>query len=463
MALTTKVPHKGQDSVGFKSTPGRWVEGWDPEDAVAWEHGGRRLALRNLAFSVFAEHIGFSVWLVWSALVVFLPKAGYAFTIDQLFWLVSVPALAGAAVRLPYTFAVGRFGGRNWTVISAMLLLIPCLGLIVCVSNPTTPYWMFLLIAATAGLGGGNFASSTANISFFFPQRLKGVALGVNAAGGNLGAATTQLLIPIVVVGAAGAIVLSTAGWIWIVPIVLSAICAWFFMDNLRVSTGSWREQAAVAKYGDTWLMSLIYVGTFGSFMGYAAAFPLLLKSQFPSVGIGLAFLGALVGSLFRPFGGWLADRYSGAAVTIACFVAMGFGVVAVLFALTTESFPMFFASFMLLFAASGSANGSAYRMIPVLFEKRALSDAAVEGRQAALTRGRREAAAVIGLTSAVGALGGFLIPRGIASSLSNTGSITSAMLVLLAFYAICLVVTWRKYLTKSTRAADVDVVREGV
>lgn len=434
--------------VPIHATRRRWIEDWNPEDEAQWSGGGRKVAVRNLVFSVIAEHIGFSVWLVWSALVVFLPRAGFVFTADQLFWLVSVPALVGAIVRLPYTFAVGRFGGRNWTVISALLLLIPTLGLIACVSNPHTSYSFFLLTAATAGLGGGNFASSTANISFFFPQRSKGLALGVNAAGGNLGAATVQLLIPIVVVGSVGTFVLADTGWIWLIPILLSAVLAFFFMDNLRCSTGSWREQVAVAKYKDTWLLALIYVATFGSFMGYAAAFPLLLKREFPAVGIGMAFLGALVGSLFRPLGGALADRFGGPLVTIYCLFVMGTGAVSVLFALHSHNYAWFFGSFMLLFAASGSANGSAYRMIPIIFHARAMRMAKTFSSDlvAARIRGQRETAAVVGLTAAVGALGGFLIPRGIATSLKHTGSIASALYVLLAFYVLVLVVTWRNY-----------------
>lgn len=426
----------------------RWIEDWNPEDDAMWADSGRKVAVRNLIFSVIAEHIGFSVWLVWSALVVFLPKAGFAFTPDQLFWLVSVPALVGAIVRLPYTFAVGRFGGRNWTVISALLLLIPTFSLITCVSNPHTSYSFFLFAAATAGLGGGNFASSTANISFFFPQRSKGLALGINAAGGNLGAATVQLLIPIVVLGSVGTIVLADAGWMWLIPILVSALLAFFFMDNLRCSTGSWREQFAVAKYKDTWLLALIYVATFGSFMGYAAAFPLLLKREFPAVGIGMAFLGALVGSLFRPLGGALADRFGGPRVTIYFLFVMGGGAVSVLFALSSHNYAWFFSSFMLLFAASGSANGSAYRMIPMIFHAKAMYEVRSHKGDvtSALIRGQRETAAVVGLTAAVGALGGFLIPRGVATSLRHTGSIASALYVLLAFYVLVLFVTWRNY-----------------
>lgn len=323
-----------------------------------------------------------------------------------------------------------------------------------------TPYWMFLLFAATAGLGGGNFASSTSNISYFFPQRSKGAVLGINAAGGNLGAATVQLVVPVIVVGAGGALALASAGWMWVAPILISAVIAWFFMNNLTVASGSWREQAAVGKYADTWWLSLIYVGTFGSFMGYAAAFPLLLHNTFPSVTANLAFLGALVGSLARPFGGWLADRCGGAVVTAGSFAVMGAGVCGALYSLTSASFPIFFGSFMVLFAASGAGNGSAYRVIPTLFERRAMRFAMTTGQGVtdARKRGQREAAAVIGLTSAVGALGGFLIPRGIGSSVGHTGSITPAMGFFLGFYVLCLLVTWRRYLRTETGAAELGV-----
>ncbi len=435
---------------------GRWVEYWNPEDDLQWNHGGRRLAIRNLIVSIFAEHFGFSVWLMWSAVVVFLPTAGFAFTVDQLFWLVSIPTLIGAFARLPYTFAVGKFGGRNWTVISALLLLIPTLGFVWCVSNPTTSYLTFMLVAATAGLGGGNFASSTSNISFFFPKRALGVALGLNAAGGNLGAATVQLIIPIVVVGAGGVVVLANAGWIWVIPILLSAVLAFFLMDNLRVSTGSWREQAVVAKYRDTWWLSVLYIGTFGSFIGYAAAFPLLIKTQFPGYSVGIAFLGALLGSLARPLGGLLADKLGGALIAVTCFVVMGLGALAVLASLSMHSYQFFFCSFLVLFVTSGAANGACYQMIPVLFEDRAVRIAAAEGASAsgAVVRGRREAAAVIGLTSAIGAVGGFLIPRGMATSIGHTGSIATAMYVLMAFYVVCVVITARRYLRRPSLAS---------
>ena len=168
----------------------------DPEDPEFWETTGAPVARRNLVWSIFAEHLGFSVWLFWSVSAALLAKMGFDFTVSQLFLLVAVPNLVGSLLRLPYTFAVPRFGGRNWTVVSALLLLVPTLLFAFAVQDPGTPYWVFVLISATAGVGGGNFASSMANINFFYPARRKGLALGLNAAGGNIGVAVLQLGLP---------------------------------------------------------------------------------------------------------------------------------------------------------------------------------------------------------------------------------------------------------------------------
>src|SRR6266508_1093959 len=275
-----------------------WITEWRPEDDDFWATTGRSVARRNLIFSIFAEHLGFSVWLLWSIVAVNLKKAGFDFSTGQLFWLVAVPNLVGAFLRLPYTFAVPRFGGRNWTVVSALLLLVPTALLVVAVRNPGTPYWAFVLMAATAGLGGGNFASSMANINFFYPERLKGTALGLNAAGGNIGVSVVQLVVPILIV-AGGGIHLARAGYLWAVLAVAAALCAWFFMDNLSAATSNFREQITVVRHKHTWVMSFLYIGTFGSFIGYSAAFPLIIKTQFDGVTVAhYAFLGALVGSI---------------------------------------------------------------------------------------------------------------------------------------------------------------------
>src|SRR5580698_10260691 len=206
----------------------RWIDEWNPDDDAFWRGGGKRIARRNLVWSIFAEHLGFSVWLIWSVVATRLPKVGFQYTTEQLFSLVAIPGLIGALMRFPYTFAVPRFGGRNWTIVSAALL----------VTRPTTPYWMMALVAATAGLGGGNFASSMANISFFYPDREKGFALGLNAAGGNIGVSVVQLLVPIVVgysllPGSAGKkLHLENAGLLWLPLIVISVVGAFVFMNN---------------------------------------------------------------------------------------------------------------------------------------------------------------------------------------------------------------------------------------
>jgi NNP family nitrate/nitrite transporter-like MFS transporter len=256
---------------------------------------------------------------VWSIVAVKL--GAYRFSTDQLFWIVALPNLVGSALRVPYTFAPAVFGGRNWTVVSALLLLVPAALLAVAVGDPGTPYWAFLAIAATAGLGGGNFASSMANISYFYPQSRQGWALGLNAAGGNIGVSSVQLLMPIVI----GAFGLAAAGLFWVPFILAAAVGAFAFMDNLTIAKTAPRDQLKIVTRGQTWIMSILYIGTFGSFIGYSTAFPLLIRSQFPDDTslVTYAFAGALVGSLVRPLGGRLSDRLGGARVTFVNFAAM--------------------------------------------------------------------------------------------------------------------------------------------
>jgi MFS transporter, NNP family, nitrate/nitrite transporter len=425
--------------------PGRWIEHWEPENDEFWETGGKKVARRNLWWSILAEHIGFSVWMLWSVSAVYLAQAGFDFTVDQLFWLAAVPSLVGATMRFPYTFAVARFGGRNWTVVSALLLLVPTALLVVCVSNPGTPYWMFVVAAVTAGLGGGNFASSMANISYFYPDAKKGWALGLNAAGGNIGVSTVQFITPLVVgisvVGAASAVNLENIALIWGPLALVAALGAWFFMDNLASARSPMREQAQVAKDRQTWVMSFLYIGTFGSFIGYGAAMPLLMSTQFPEVTGKYAFLGALVGSLVRPVGGLLADRWGGARITAVTFVAMGLGVLGVVWSVGEHAFGPFLACFMLLFTLAGVGNGTTYRMIPAIFRARAgQSDAEAK-------RARTQSAAALGVISAVGAYGGFLIPRSFGVSIANTGGIEAALYGFVVFYAACAGLTWWCYL----------------
>ncbi|GLW08257.1 MFS transporter [Microtetraspora sp. NBRC 13810] len=424
---------------------GRWIGDWHPDDPAFWERRGKRVARRNLVWSIFAEHLGFTLWTVWSIVAVQL--GDYRFSTDQLFWIVSLPNLVGSTLRIPYTFAPARFGGRNWTVVSALLLLVPAVLLAVAVSDPATPYWVFLVIAATAGVGGGNFASSMANITYFYPQARQGAALGLNAAGGNIGVSSVQLVMPLVITGFG----LAAAGLFWVPFILAAAIGAYFFMDNLTTAKASPRDQLKIAGRAQTWIMSVLYIGTFGSFIGYSTAFPLLINSQFPEYAglVGLAFLGPLVGSLVRPAGGWLADRMGGARVTLWNFAAMAGALGLVWAGLARHEFPLFFAAYMLLVATTGVGNGSTYRMIPAIFRAKATAGlaAGTEAHTAAVGVARRDASAAIGLISAIGAYGGFLINRGFGSSIAATGGAEAALGGFAAFYVLCFALTWACYL----------------
>ena len=471
---TTTSPHPGSGPVLRLGR--RWIDEWTPEDDVFWaSERGKPVALRNLGWSILAENLGFSVWLLFSIVVTFLPAAGFDLTNDQLFWLISTAAIVGAVLRVPYTFLPALVGGRNWTVVSALLLLLPVGMLTAAVLDPGTPYWFFLLTAAAAGLGGGNFASSMASISHFFPDREKGLALGLNAAGGNLGVAVVQFLVPkavlvgglAVVGGAVGTteagreLFLQNAALMWVPFILLAATGAYLFMNNLATARFSFRDQAAAAGRRQTGIMALLYIGTFGSFIGFSAAFPLLIRSEFPDVPLAsYAFLGALVGSVSRPFGGWLADRLGGARVTLATFATQAVAVLLILASLATGSFTAFLWSFLLLFVVVGAANGSTYRMIPMIFKVEAQQLGEQRGWSVEETRARagRESAAAIGLISAVGAAGGVFIPRGLSESYLATGGVTAAFLAFLCFYALCGLVTWSCYVRPGTVFARAGV-----
>jgi len=441
-----------------------WISEWNPEDEQFWESKGKVIARRNLIWSIFAEHLGFSIWLIWSIVATKLPQAGFHYTTDQLFQLVALPGLVGSLMRFPYTFAVPRFGGRNWTIVSAVLLFIPTTALAYFVTRPDTPFWLMLLVAATAGLGGGNFASSMANISFFYPDRQKGWALGLNAAGGNIGVSTVQLLAPILIgsgwvslylarpQGSAG-LYLQNAGLMWLPLIAIAAVGAHRSMNNLTSARSTFKDQLIITGRKHTWVMSWLYIGTFGSFIGYSAAFPLLLRTQFPEITANLAFLGPLVGSVARPLGGLLADKIGGARVTFWNFVAMGAATIGVMYYVDTKGFAGFLTMFLILFITTGVGNGSTFRMIPAIFRQEKLR--AVEGlggaaEALALKAARIESAAVLGFTSAIGACGGYLIPRSFGASIKATGAPHLALEIFLAFYVTCVTLTWWYYMRKS-------------
>ncbi len=451
-----------------------WISDWDPENKAYWESKGKFIARRNLIWSIVAEHLGFSIWLIWSIVATKLPQAGFHYTTDELFQLVALPGLIGSLMRFPYTFAVTAFGGRNWTIFSAAVLFVPTILLAYFVTQPDTPFWMMLLVAATAGLGGGNFASSMANISFFYPDRMKGWALGLNAAGGNIGVSSVQLLTPLLMgIGlinlyqaapGPGGIYLTNAGLMWMLPLAIAVFGAIFFMNSLTSARSTFKEALAIVKRKHTWIMSYIYIGTFGSFIGYSAAFPLLIKTQFPTVTVAVAFLGPLVGSLSRPLGGLLSDKVGGAVVTFWNFIAMGAATIGVMYFVEIKDFTGFLAMFLILFITTGIGNGSTYRMIPSIFREQKLREAKGSGeadRALAVNAARIESAAALGFIGAIGACGGYLIPRGFGASIAATGGPYLALAIYLGFYATCLALTWWYYLRRNFRSLSTASLAE--
>jgi NNP family nitrate/nitrite transporter-like MFS transporter len=477
----------------------RWIDHWEPEDKEFWERSGKKIARKNLVFSIFAEHLGFGIWVLWTIVVINLANAGFTLSLSEQFWLVAIPNLIGSGLRIPYTFAVPRFGGRLWTGISAALLLIPCLLLAIVVPSGwlleqthSTQFWVLLACAATAGFGGGNFSSSMANISFFYPERTKGFALGLNAAGGNIGVAAAQLLVPLVIIiGVPAASVklpqhqvhLAYAGLMWIPLVVAATIGAWLYMDSLTQAKTDKQAYLNALSSSQTWIMSILYIGTFGSFIGYSFALPLVVKNTFPeflashpfiaTYLAGLGFTGALIGSLSRPVGGFLSDKIGGAKVTFACFLGMGMFTALAIVGVSGRSFRLFFGSYMAIFLLAGMGNGSTYRMIPSIFAALGRQKAEEEAIDPRLTlvEFKRQAAAVVGIAGAIGAFGGFLIQvvfrqssLGVSALLKAANSSAeklaiaqahadwsiSALWVFLGAYAVFAGMTWFFYLRRS-------------
>jgi NNP family nitrate/nitrite transporter-like MFS transporter len=435
------------------TTGGRWIDDWRPEDGDFWREQGSRIARRNLWFSVLSEHIGFSVWSLWSVLVLFLGPQ-YGINPAQKFLLTALPTLVGAILRLPYTFAVARFGGRNWTIVSALLLLLPTIAIAI-VLEPGVSFSTLLLVSMLAGVGGGNFASSMTNINAYFPARLKGWALGVNAGGGNLGVPVVQLV---------GLLVLATAGAghprimvaVYIPLIILAALGSALTMNNLSNARNAKGAIRAVTRQGHTWIISLLYIGTFGSFIGFSFAFGQVLLVQFPqsfpnpAKAAAVTFIGPLIGSLIRPVGGALADRYRGSVVTFYNFVAMAVSAAVVLVASLQKSLPLYAVGFVLLFVFSGIGNGSVYKMIPAIFHAKAQLETG-SGVDLATANGTaiRRSGALIGLAGAIGAFGGVLVNLAFRQSFLSYQTGDGAYIAFIAFYAVCFAVTWTVYIRR--------------
>lgn len=508
---------------------------WNPEDPEFWRSRGARIANRNLWSSIPCLLCGFAIWLNWSIITVQMKNLGFPFDNDQLFTLGSVAGLAGATLRIPNSFLIAISGGRNVVALTTALLMIPALGTGIALQNPNLPYGVFVVLAALSGIGGGNFASSMSNISFFFPKKKQGAALGLNAGLGNLGVSLMQVLLPFVMtfplfgplsgqglslptdVGnqAAGTLVwIQNCGLVW-VPILLAVVinaclnmnnlptaspdvgddfkstvsalakalalilCAFFttaidlylllklgmsmwivlpititltvvimglMQDTFKISLS---RQYRIFRNKHNWIMTWLYTMTFGSFIGYSAAFPLLIKIVFGELPDGsanpnainpfaYAWLGPLVGSLIRPVGGWLSDKLGGAIVTqwdTVVMIASALGVAYYIQKATASPTPEvyfipFLILFLILFITTGIGNGSTFRMIPMIFEP-------------------DQAGPILGWSSAVAAYGAFIIPKVFGDQI-KAGHAEYALYGFAVYYLSCLIINWWFYARKN-------------
>lgn len=432
---------------------------WRPEDPVFWKETGSKIAWRTLTLTTVTLVLSFSTWFVMSALAVRLPQIGFAFTTNQLFWLAAMPGLAGGTLRVIHTFLIPMYGTRSVIAISTALKIIPCVMLSFAVMDPDTPYWLFMTIALLLGMGGGDFSSYMPSTSLFFPKRLQGAALGIQAGVGNFGVSLTQFVTPWIIGFAAFGslssdpqqLTLPDGGtkdiWlqnaaIWYVPLLaILAVMCWFMLKSVPVKA-SFRDQLDIFKSKHTWFCTITYIMTFGSFSGFAAVFPLLIKTiygKFPDAPDALtyAFIGPLVGSTVRVAFGFVADKTGGAILThLAGIGLIGLCVAMILTgSLTPDSvdqFPTFVWLMLGIFFCTGVGNASTFRQYPLIFAPNA-----------------RQGAQVLGWTGAMAAYGPFIFSTMIGLSISSTGSATSFFVGAIAFYVIAVAINWWFYTRK--------------
>ena len=452
---------------------------WEPEKTKFWQQQGSAIARRNLWISIPALLLAFAIWQLWSVVVVYLPKIGFTYTDNERMWLTALPALSGATLRIFYAFMIPIFGGRRWTAFSTASLLIPVIGLGICIQDTSTSFTTMAILALLCGFGGANFSSSMANIGYFFPKNEKGRATGLNAGLGNLGVSIVQFLVPLVIGagifgtmaggpqawthddGSVSQLWLQNAGYIWVPFIVLVVIFAWFGMNDIASAKASFKDQAIIFSRKHNWLMCLLYVGTFGSFIGFSAALPLLIGREFPTENaLKYAFLGPLLGSIFRVLGGVLTYRMGGARVTQWSFVGMILCVLSILYFLPEKgqsgSFSGFLVSFLVLFIFVGMGNGSTFAQLHAIFiqfHKRLSAGKGEQAKHLAMLNANKESGAVLGFIGAIGAYGGFMIPKLNGTSLHYTGSIALSYYCFIGFYASCVLINWWFYARKGAEA----------
>lgn len=456
------LPKKGEGRMGRNHR----ITEWNPEDTAAWEAGNDKIARRNLLWIIACDHIAFGVWTLFPVMALFMPQNVYGFSAADKFLLGATATLVAACLRIPYSLGIATFGGRNWTVFSIVVLIVPTVGAIWLLAHPGLPLWPYLVCAALTGMGGANYAASMTNTNFFYPHRRKGFALGFNAGAGNLGVPMIQLV---------GLLVIAVAGphqpyWVcglYLALLTAVAFGAAHYMDNLEHAKYDVSHLRSILSEGDTWVLALLYLGTFGSWIGFSFAFGQVLQINFVGTGqthaqaslhaAEFAFIGPALGSLARIYGGRLADRIGGSRVTLAVLAAMAL-VTAFLVAISTNddntpglttsaTMVGYVCGFMGLFILAGLGNGSVYKMIPTVFDARShrlgLSDAE-RSRWSLATSG-----AVIGFVAAFGALGGVGINLALRQSYLSTGTDTLAYWAFLGFYVVAAVMTWLRYVRR--------------
>jgi len=444
------------------------ITDWNPDDTAAWDAGNRMVARRNLFWLIVNVHVTFSIWYLWSVMVLFMPQSVYGFSNGDKLLIDAVASLVGALARIPYAMAANWFGGRNWTTFSSLVLLIPTGGAIVLLAHPGLPLWPYLVCAALTGLGGGNYSSSLAKADGLFPQHLKGYALGLTGGLANLGSATIQVV---------GLIVLATAGhqapyWVCAIYLVLLAIGgvgAALRMDNVVAHRAglSLRNVRAIIPVPDTWALSFLYLCASGSFLGFAFAFGQVLQHNFLAGGQShaqaslhaaeIAFVGPLLGSLARIYGGKVSDRIGGGRVALFVFIG-AIAASAVLVGISTHddmvhgrgapatglTMVAYVVSFIMLFIFCGAGKGPVYQLIPAVFEARSRRvDLSDDDRR---DWARVRSSALIGFAGAFGALGGVGINMALRQSYQSAGTATPAMWIFLACYVIAAILAWARY-----------------
>lgn len=431
-----------------------WLKHWEPDNPEFWESTGKKIAWRTLIITTAALTMSFATWFMMSAVVVRIPQVGFKFDTMQLFWLAAMPGLAGGTLRIIHTFLIPIFGTRHVISATTFLKLIPCIGIGLAVMNPATPFWVFMVLAFLAGFGGGDFSSYMPSTRFFFPKKMQGTALGVQAGIGNFGVSLAQFITPWIIgfaaYGASQTLVIGETTkpiWLqnaafWYAPfLVVIGIVAWIYLRSVPIKA-SFKEQLDIFGLKHTWFCTITYVMTFGSFSGLAAAFPLLIKTLYGSFDnapdpLTYAFLGPLVGSLARTLFGPVADKFGGAILTHITGIVLTLTALAMIFLglLTPSSldqFPLFVTLMLVLFFIAGVGNASTFRQFPIIFADNP-----------------RQGAGVIGWTAAVAAYGPFIFSTLIGSSITNTGSPVIFFYGMIIFFLIATAINWQYYTRK--------------